>query len=435
VPGGKANYDSTLKNTPTVTTFRFPQDDLLRKKWLQAIPRKQWTPAKTSAVCINHFHQCDIILKQIWKDAAGNVKELLLQHPRLKPGAIPKVFQNLPSYLSVKEVPQRMSPDVRRERSVQRASKVLEEFLNKDFIRDFTHLKSDFKVNIEGLQNWNFKLTDAYIYFYKLNIDCDSSCELSVLRDVKIVCSIAVSCDMVISVKQNNKEVSVNDLKWIKPCDLKLTRWSQLEDLLVRYKTVEANAVGAKSAEYYLNKINSLIQECLQICKNDETFMFANHLELIDNQIKLMSSKNRSYTPFTIVFCFLIYGHSPATYSFLRDYLVLPNKSYLQKMTSSFHINANDRETNNYLQQVSSGLSEREKYVLLLADEIYIKKNLTFKAQNIVGCASNNTDIAKTVQTFMISSCFGHFKAVVSLIPVYIFLKTLEITGLIKKIT
>jgi hypothetical protein len=102
---------------------------------------------------------------------------------------------------------------------VKRAFKVLEEFLKKDFIRDFIHFKSDFKVNIQGLQNWNFKLAETYIYFYRLNIDCDSSCELSVLCDVKIACSISVSPGVVISVEQNNKEVFVNDLKWIILCD------------------------------------------------------------------------------------------------------------------------------------------------------------------------------------------------------------------------
>jgi hypothetical protein len=78
VPVCKANYDSSLKNTPTVTTFRFPQDELLSNKWLEAIPRKQSTNTKTSASCINNFHQCDIILKQVRRDAAGNVQELLM---------------------------------------------------------------------------------------------------------------------------------------------------------------------------------------------------------------------------------------------------------------------------------------------------------------------------------------------------------------------
>lgn len=45
-------------------------------------------------------------------------------------------------------------------------------------------------------------------------------------------------------------------------------------------------------------------------------------------------------------------------------------------------------------------------YVLLLIDEIYVNRVVTFKAQNIVGFAENKPkEVAKTVTSFMITFC------------------------------
>jgi hypothetical protein len=53
----------------------------------------------------------------------------------------------------------------------------------------------------------------------------------------------------------------------------------------------------------------------------------------------------------------------------------------------------------------------------LLIDEIYINKTLTFKSHSIVGCAENNPhELAKTVQSVMISSSYGNFKDIIKLV-------------------
>lgn len=57
--------------------------------------------------------------------------------------------------------------------------------------------------------------------------------------------------------------------------------------------------------------------------------------------------------------------------------------------------------------------------VALLIDKIYLTSRLDYKSESIVGCASNNTNVAKTALTFMISSAFGNVKEVVKIIPVH----------------
>ncbi|GFV17020.1 hypothetical protein TNCV_270711, partial [Trichonephila clavipes] len=39
----------------TVKTFGFPKEDFLRKKWIQAISKKDFVPSKYSKVCELHF--------------------------------------------------------------------------------------------------------------------------------------------------------------------------------------------------------------------------------------------------------------------------------------------------------------------------------------------------------------------------------------------
>jgi hypothetical protein len=88
---------------------------------MRAIPRTDWSPTAHSALCIKHFHESHIIKYQPYKNPTpGEIQKLLLQHPKLTEDAIPKVFDNLPEYLSKKEPPARTSPDCRREQVLKR---------------------------------------------------------------------------------------------------------------------------------------------------------------------------------------------------------------------------------------------------------------------------------------------------------------------------
>lgn len=61
VPGCKSNYSSTLKTGgQLVSAFTFPKDEILKAKWLAAIPRNDWAPSQYSVVCCLHFLESDI---------------------------------------------------------------------------------------------------------------------------------------------------------------------------------------------------------------------------------------------------------------------------------------------------------------------------------------------------------------------------------------
>lgn len=126
----------------------------------------------------------------------------------------------------------------------------------------------------------------------------------------------------------------------------------------------------------------------------------------------------------TILFSLIVFCQSSSTYDRLKEFYSLPTKRYLQQISADLNVspdchNNNIDKEHRYLSYLSSNLNDREKIVCLLVDEIYIKAGLQYKSKNVTGYAENNvSEFAKTIQTFMISSPFGHFKEVVRLVPV-----------------
>ena len=59
VPGCNTNYQ--LCQTKPV--FKFPQDQVLSKKWLESLNRKDYEPSKSSVMCIDHFEDKYLIKK------------------------------------------------------------------------------------------------------------------------------------------------------------------------------------------------------------------------------------------------------------------------------------------------------------------------------------------------------------------------------------
>jgi len=95
------SYQSALK----ITLHAYPiHDDNLCVKCMKANPRKGFVPSKHSKLCSFHFQPSDFVTERcdtnrVRKNKKQNVSEQPLRS-HLKPGAIPSVFPNAPSYLS-----------------------------------------------------------------------------------------------------------------------------------------------------------------------------------------------------------------------------------------------------------------------------------------------------------------------------------------------
>lgn len=71
IVGCQTGYKSNPSDT-FVSTFSFPKNESLRKKWMNVIPRKDLIVTKNSAVCANHFTEDQIITK--WTSGFGDNK-------------------------------------------------------------------------------------------------------------------------------------------------------------------------------------------------------------------------------------------------------------------------------------------------------------------------------------------------------------------------
>lgn len=72
-----------------------------------------------------------------------------------------------------------------------------------------------------------------------------------------------------------------------------------------------------------------------------------------------------------------------------------------------------------YLRLKSDNLTEREKFVVLQVDEMYVAQGYNFRGGKITGVAHNSTnEQANAVQAFLISSIAGRMREIVALVPV-----------------
>jgi len=91
---------------PKVTFYSFAiHDKDLCSKWIKANPRKDFTPSTYSKICSLHSHPSDFVSASTDSNTARKNKRLQagsgqLSKRHLKPGAVPSIFPNAPSYLT-----------------------------------------------------------------------------------------------------------------------------------------------------------------------------------------------------------------------------------------------------------------------------------------------------------------------------------------------
>lgn len=125
----------------------------------------------------------------------------------------------------------------------------------------------------------------------------------------------------------------------------------------------------------------------------------------------------------TIVFSSLVYSISPHAYKFIRSSgnLILPSPGTLRSVCSKLNTDPQREQNENFLNYVKrkfSFLTEKDKLVLLLMDEVYVKPQMDYKQGTVVGSAADKNELAKTAYVFMISSLLSSFKDVVHILPV-----------------
>ncbi|XP_055379180.1 uncharacterized protein LOC129610592 [Condylostylus longicornis] len=426
IPGCKSNYDSTPKH---VSTFQFPTDKRLRKAWINAIPRENWVPSKHSAVCYLHF-----------------AEECFAKKPnkrrRLKDDAIPTIFNNYPACLSKILLCNTSLKVVKREVPLK----------NDDEINDFENFLSKIDENVK-FDGWLLYKNSSYVVLYFLKEESHFGCKFK--YRIKIDSNLKVSCFSEIT------EIPVRKFENVLPLDMKLTLWSQLKKLIIFFDS------NSDIVDQELDSQSNLLGQALRYLNNfkkaNSSFKKSKQLDTVIDQIKLLIMKIPRYSCETIVMSFLIFAHSKSTYLILSEFLTLPSKRHLQRLSSTLHSTPtyrNDENDDEYIADISQSLTEREKIVAILIEEIHIdqykvntvpvksdaekansptKSSKKTKTNNASGKpdaeiletsnknnsekadsekANNAPKTAKTILAYMVKSVFGNFKKIIRLYPV-----------------
>lgn len=281
VPNCSSNYDTSIANDGFVSAFSFPKPESpMFNLWMKSIPRENWQPTKHSQVCLKHFRETDIV--------RANEVGRPLKRIRLAEGAVPSLFPNCPSYLSKSEPScSRRDPNVRREKALAHCEEINNEFLSQDRIGNFENFRENFKSDL-NLNDWFFKINADSIIFFLVEEDPIGICEF--------VVRISVSEDLFVRIFIKGSELSDEDLKWVLPKSKKLTLWSQLVNILSRYK--HCRETSQPSREIYLRAALRDLEAAFEI---DDEYEHAGKLEILINQLKHFFTKQTRYDSSIII--------------------------------------------------------------------------------------------------------------------------------------
>ena len=163
--GCRSGYHSS-KRPERVSSQIFPKDPGRRHQWIKAIPRKDWSPGKRAVVCSLHFEDTDF---KVGREDTNKRRKLgNLRIRCLKDDAVPRIFPNLPSYLTRHRPKERPSISTSASRFKVMELKVNEEaenFLRADKISTFEELKISEAFNFPS--SWNVvshEISDRIIF-------------------------------------------------------------------------------------------------------------------------------------------------------------------------------------------------------------------------------------------------------------------------------
>ena len=102
-------------------------------------------------------------------------------------------------------------------------------------------------------------------------------------------------------------------------------------------------------------------------------------------------------------------------YSKLREDYQLPSVTTLARLISK----VGNTDDLTFIKEVDSGVTERQRTVIILTDEVDVKSTLYYHGGKVFGRAHNNPNkLARTVLGIMIKCLFGGLEFLVKMIPV-----------------
>ncbi len=174
--------------------------------------------------------------------------------------------------------------------------------------------------------------------------------------------TIEISEAMTVRVWKKRIELEYHELKWILPRSLELSKWSDLERMLRRYES--DFQYSSNDEDIYLKNINEAIK-CLTTIK-ERQLGNVTHISILLNQLELSLSKHkrRWYDVTSALLSFCVFNQSPATYSSLRNHLILQTKRYWLEICSFMKVSPNEKKDLYYFKLMQEECTHLERHVV-----------------------------------------------------------------------
>lgn len=355
-----------------------PRGTERRQKWIRACFRQDINPGDSWRVCSLHFTEADYVQTRTDSNSS-RLRQKEEDHGQkplrrlLKKTAVPSIIHNAPSYLSNPPPPPRTTEcstsDKRRAGEEARLEAQVKAFINLDMINKMTIEGLKEKLLTETLpEGFYVDIIDGNLIVY---------CLIMSNQILKVSASMIIDQNMSFVININSNIVRNRDFADLCEKPGHVCRISEILNIIARIKSFITEPEST-SASVYIDTCIDLLMKA-----KDSDNSYDTKLDFIIEQLKLSqrSKFNRHYSPSLIVWAYIIYSYGNASYNQLLDSgtLCLPSISTLRKVTHRLDGNGGLDNTA-YLQLRLSKLSDYEKYVVLIIDEIYTAKRIEYSS-------------------------------------------------------
>ena len=390
-----------------ISFIPFKNEELLCN-WLKNIARKNFKPSKYSKLCSLHFKADDFI--KVSHDSNQRRKRKRdsehLCYRRLKPGAVPSIFKNIPLYYTNKDIPLRSSNALSKTRHDNESAilqKQCENFLPSDNLKNFDDLLEKLSCTVLSPQFVLYKSEAGISLIY-----------LSIEQPFSILFSINIDKDLHVQIYHEKKLIPPSCYHHILSSE-KVTLFSEVENLIAFAKNLDQNITTLM--ETIKAKLLNLIEKYIDLCQDDYK---KKPLNFILEQLKLLfiTKKQRRYSVEMLVMSYIMHATSSKAYERLcqEQIIILPSVKTLRKIT----MNLDQRtglDDSDYLNIRFSKLNFFDRNVLLMIDEIYLSKRVESSGGQVFGL-TESCAVAATALCFMIKSLSSGYQDMVGIYPI-----------------
>ncbi len=414
-----------------ISFYAFPHDSNMKDKWLRAIKRidkdkygklQDYVPTQSSRVCSLHFHYNDFVRESNDTNVTRSAKrpKTELKILKLKPSAVPRIFEHYPSYLTSSSTIPDSAPcssataSARLEKEEEKLRVLESEFIEKENISNFETLCQRLvSCSLALPTNYTFLRSSECVVFCCISddsVDKDavpaSQCFVRVYKDMTFDCFVK-GCRL------NTKKVS-----YLLKVEGKVSSETELANILAKCKSLSASNDEC-DLNLLIDSAQALLERFIALAGCNESYSNAlGMVEFVAEQLSLcqISEYRRRYSPNLLVTAFLWHMTSRALYVRLRELFFLPTVRRLQQISSGTAVTPSVVDIE-YLKIRASSLQDNQKTVLLIIDEVYVASRIELVDGKLVG-VTDNGGLAKTVLVFMVQSIRTKYRDVVKVVPV-----------------